>query len=151
MKVRSTLALVLTLSGSGMAIAATAQTAAAAAVDVPHPTLTDAQKQALKAIDEEAKKKAAPLALQLGEVAKKVYTNMLADPPDPELRTKLAGEMRETVWALLSIKGDSIWQSVAVLTPEQKRLLKAEMAKPGAPADLSEVIGHLFHLSDPSP
>ena len=69
---------------------------------------------------------------------------MLADKPDVDLRAKLDNEMKETTWELLSIKGQSIRDSVAVLTPEQKLLVRTEMAKPGAPADLMEVFGKTF-------
>jgi hypothetical protein len=37
---------------------------------------------------------------------------------------------------------------VGVLTPEQKRLVKSEMRKPGAPGDLGEVIARTFNLDD---
>lgn len=45
---------------------------------------------------------------------------------------------------LLTIKGQSIRDSVAVLTLEQKALLKSEMRKPEAPADLTELMDRLF-------
>jgi Spy/CpxP family protein refolding chaperone len=108
------------------------------------PSLTAAQKQALQAIDDEAKKKAAPVALRFAKIVKDIYENMLADQPDEDLRAKLANEMKESTWELLSIKGQAIRDSVAVLTPEQKQILRTEMAKPGAPSDLTEVIGKTF-------
>ena len=108
------------------------------------PALTEAQKQALQAIDDDAKKKAMPMALRLAAVVKEIYENMLADQPDEDLRARLANEMKEATWDLLSVKGQAIRDSVALLTPEQKQLVRTEMSKPEAPADLLEVLGKIF-------
>jgi LTXXQ motif family protein len=122
---------------------ASAQTGAVK-LDAAH-TLTEAQKTKLKNIREAAEKKAASAALRLAEIVKNIYNNMLAETPDEKLRLLLSGEMKEAAWTLLSIKGDSIRDMVAVLTPAQKELLKTEMRKPGAPADLSDIIEHTFN------
>lgn len=126
-----------------------------AQADAPHKedaahTLTEAQKQAIKRIQAESEKRAAPAALRLAEVVRRVYENMLADKPDEELRSRLSAEMKEAAWELLAIKGQSIRETVNVLTPEQKQLVRDEMRKPGAPADLSEVIAHTFRLDEKS-
>ena len=110
------------------------------------PPLSEAQVNALKAIKVESEKKAAPAALHFAGVMRQVYENMLADKPDAELRTKLDAEMKEGIWGLLLIKGQSMFDAVAVLTPEQKRILKAEMMKPGAPADMMELIEKTFKI-----
>ena len=115
--------------------------------DAAH-TLTEAQKEAIKRIHVESEKKAAPAALKLASIVSKIYENMLADKPDEELRARLSAEMKEAAWELLAIKGQAIREIVGVLTPEQKQLIKSEMRKPGAPADLSEVIAHTFKLAD---
>ena len=52
--------------------------------------------------------------------------------------------MDEIVVKLLAVKGQSIRDTVAVLTPAQKQLVREEMRKPGAPGDLSELIERLF-------
>lgn len=131
-------------AGTVSAGAAGEASKAGAAPAAAGPTLTETQKQALQAIDDGAKKKAAPIALRFARIVKDIYENMLADKPDVDLRAKLDNEMKETTWELLSIKGQSIRDSVALLTPEQKLLVRAEMAKPGAPADLMEVLGKTF-------
>ncbi|PYS75188.1 MAG: hypothetical protein DMF66_20140, partial [Acidobacteria bacterium] len=82
----------------------------------------------------------------LAAVVSKIYENMLADKPDEALRAKLSAEMKEAAWALLAIKGQAIRETVNVLTPAQKQLVKSEMRKPGAPADLGEVIARTFNL-----
>ncbi|MDT7687619.1 MAG: hypothetical protein QOE46_378 [Acidobacteriota bacterium] len=128
---------------------ATAQTSAGAGnkTDAVH-TLSESQKQAIKLIQVETEKRAAPAALKLAGIVSAIYDNMLADKPDEELRARLSAEMKESAWALLSIKGQSIRDIVNVLTREQKQLVKSEMLKPGASADLSEVIKHTFKLDD---
>jgi hypothetical protein len=73
---------------------------------------------------------------------------MLRDKPDEQLRARLSSEMKEATWKLLAIKGQAVRETVGVLTPEQKRLVKIEMRKPGAPGDLSEVIARTFKLDD---
>ena len=112
------------------------------------PPLSEEQKKSLKGIKVESEKKAAPIALRFAGIVRQVYENMLADKPDKKLRAKLDAEMKETGWELLMIKGQSMFDAVAVLTPEQKRILKAEMMKPGAPADMGELIEKTFKLAD---
>ena len=110
--------------------------------------LSDSQKQAIKRIHVESEKKAAPTALKLAGIVSKIYENMLADKPDEELRARLSAEMKVAAWELLTIKGEAIRETVNVLTPEQKQLVKSEMRKPGTPGDLSEVIAKTFKLDD---
>ncbi len=112
------------------------------------PTLSAAQQQAIKRIHVESARRAAPAALRLAGIVHRVYENMLADKPDERLRARLSAEMEQAAWALLSIKGQAIHATVNVLTPAQKQLIKRELHKPGAPADLAEVIAHTFKLAD---
>ena len=141
MKTGLTISLLFALASVAV-IAARAQTPSGAAA-AAHP-LTEAQVQAIKSIKAESEKKAAPLALQLAATAKQVYENMLSDKEDEALRLRLSKEMDETVVKLLAVKGQSIRDTVAVLSPAQKQLVREEMRKPGAPGDLSELIAKLF-------
>lgn len=102
------------------------------------------QIESLKNIKTKAAREAAPLAKQLAVTVKQVYDNMLADKPDEKRRKKLSKQMTDTTGKLLLIKGNSIRAMIAVLTPEQKELLKSEMKKPDAPADLSELFERVF-------
>jgi Spy/CpxP family protein refolding chaperone len=111
-------------------------------------TLSDSQKQAIKRIQAEAEKKAAPAAIRLAGIVRKIYENMLADKPNEKLRAALSAEMKEAAWTLLSIKGQVVRDTINVLTPAQKQLVKSEIQKAGAPADLSEVVAHTFGLAD---
>lgn len=120
---------------------------AEAAHDPAH-TLSEAQKQAIERIRVESERQAAPAAARLAGIVSKIYENMLAEKPDEALRAKLSAEMKEAVWALLEIKGQAIRETVNVLTPAQKQLVKVEMRQPGAPSDLSEIIARLFKPAD---
>ena len=114
--------------------------------DVPDTLrqLSPQQVVSLKSIKTNIEKEAAPLAKQLAVTVKQVYENMLADKPDEKRRKKLSKQMTATTGKLLLVKGNSIREMIGVLTPEQKELLKSEMKKPDAPADLSELFERIF-------
>lgn len=142
---------VFALSALACASAGTARAQAsqadANAADAAH-TLTDEQKQSIKRIQADAEKQAAPAAARLAGIVGQIYENMLADRPDERLRAELSAQMEKAAWALLSIKGQSIHDIVRVLTPAQRQIVRDEMKKPGAPADLSEVVAHAFKLDE---
>jgi hypothetical protein len=142
---------VLFLAALTFASAQTAQAQAnpdtTAQADAAH-TLTDTQKQAIKRIQTAAEKRAAPAALRLAGIMSKVYANMLADKPDARLRATLSARMEKATWALLAIKGQSVYETLRVLTPAQRQLVRSEMKKSGAPMDLSEVVAHTFKLDE---
>jgi len=112
------------------------------------PHLTPAQLQSIKSIRSETERKAAPLAIRLALTVKRVYENMLSDKEDEVLRQRLSRQMNDVATQLLAIKGQSIREIVKVLTPEQRSLIRSEMKKPGAPADLSELILHVFNVPE---
>jgi hypothetical protein len=111
-------------------------------------TLTDAQRQAIKTIQTDAERRAAPAVLRLNGIMSKVYANMLAERPDARLRATLSARMEKATWALFAIKGQSVYEILRVLTPAQRQLVRNEMKKPGAPSDLSEVVAHTFKLDE---
>ena len=104
------------------------------------PPLSDAQKTAIASLRSESEKKATLIAVQLAAVVQKIYDNNLADSPNEALRVSLDNEMKELVWQLLLTKGDTMWAAFRLLTPEQKRIVKAEIARPRAPGDLPDVM-----------
>jgi|ERR1043166_2246720 hypothetical protein len=110
--------------------------------------LSATQKEAIQRIRSASKRQAALPALRLARVVNKIYTNMLADHPNENLRIRLSNEMKEVTWQLLAIKGQAIRETVNVLTPDQKQLIRTEMRKPGAPADLGELIAKTFNFPD---
>ena len=111
-------------------------------------SLSDAQKAAIKRIHEESTKKAVPVGLRLAAVARKIYENILADRPNETLRKRLSVQLKKAATDLLDIKGQSLRDTVKVLTPAQKHLIRSEMRKPRASADLSEVIAKTFDLEN---
>jgi len=127
---------------------ALAQTPSSRAAQSSSTSLSEAQQQAIKRIKAASARKAALPALRLAGIVRKIYLNMLADKPDEKLRVRLSAELKETTWELLTIKGQAIRETVNVLTREQKQFIKDEMRKPGAPADLGELIDHTFKLDE---
>ncbi len=110
--------------------------------------LSEEQLKSIKAIRMKWAQVATPIALHLAKAARAVYENMLRDKEDPQLRATLSGEMHRAAAELLNIKGQSIREVVRVLTPEQRQLLKEEMKKPDAPADLMELADRTFNIAE---
>ncbi len=104
------------------------------------PALSDAQMTAIASLRGESEKKATLIAVQLAAVVQKIYDNNLADSPNETLRVSLDNEMKDLVWQLLQSKGDTMWAAYRLLTPEQKQIVKADIAKPRAPGDLPDVM-----------
>jgi hypothetical protein len=123
------------------------------AQETPNPNLlTETQKQALEkakqAMDNETKAKTVAIALKLTALAKSLDRNMLADQPDPETDKKLLNDLVQTVTdmvtGVLQTKIAADREVVKLLTPEQKKILLAEIDKADANPDLAELIGKLF-------
>jgi len=104
------------------------------------PSLNDAQKSAIRALQSESEQQTTQTATQLAGVVQKIYENNLSDTPDEQLRASLDGQMRELVWQMVAIKGNSMWTAFRMLTPEQKRVVRAEIAKPRPTGDLPDVL-----------
>lgn len=110
--------------------------------------LSETQLKAIKVIRVRAALRATPLALRLAMTAKRIYENLLSDKENASLRVRLDAEIHRIGGQLLTIKGNAIREEVLVLTPEQKKLIKTEMKKPDAPADLMEVIERTFNIPE---
>jgi NTP pyrophosphatase (non-canonical NTP hydrolase) len=118
----------------------------------PVTALSPAQRQEFQKIaqaaEKEAKVQAETLAQTLGEVARKIDRNLLSDQPDPELHRRLSDELADAVAGLvrtaIHMKLDTARDLVKVLTPEQRKLVLAELEKPGANPDLTELLGKVF-------
>jgi hypothetical protein len=111
---------------------------AAVARDVP--PLTEAQRTAIRGLQTDSGQKTTQLAVQLAAVVQKIYDNNLSDAPNEEVRVTLDNQMKDLVWQMLAVKGDSMWAAFRLLTPEQKAVVKAEIAKPRPPGDLPDVL-----------
>ena len=111
-------------------------------------SLSETQLQSIKSIESASAKKAAPLAIQLAATAKQIYENMLASKEDQRRRVRLSKQLYRITNELLAIKGQSMRDVIAVLTPAQKELLREEMRKPDHPADLMEAIKRVFKVGN---
>jgi hypothetical protein len=104
------------------------------------PALTDVQTSAIRALQSESGQKTTQLAVELAAVVQKIYDNNLADAPNEELRVTLDNQMKELVWQMLVVRGNSMWAAYRLLTPEQKGIVRTEIAKPRPPGDLPDVL-----------
>ena len=115
-------------------------------------TLTAAQQQALQqalqAAESAGQTEAAALAAKIAVVAKSFDRNILSDKPDAELDGKLSNQLvaavGEVVTAALHAKLNGVHEIVKVLTPEQKKILLAELDKPDTNPDLTELVGSVL-------
>ena len=105
--------------------------------DVP---LNDAQKSAIRALQGESEQRTAQAAAQLAGIVQKIYENNLADTPNEEIRVTLDNQMRDLVWQMVSIKGNAMWTAFRLLTPDQKRIVRTEIARPRPTGDLPDVL-----------
>ena len=112
-----------------------------------HP-LSEAQKEAIKSILAELKKRAGPLLLQLGHSVKEIHANMLAGKPDETLNQTLTKKIGDAMAELIALRIQSNQKIVNLLTPEQRQIVKSELAKREAPTDLFEIIGKAFNISE---
>jgi hypothetical protein len=120
--------------------AAAAQPVPAAPTAPDVPALNDAQKSAIRALQGESEQKTVQAAGQLAGIVQKIYENNLLDTPNEELRVTLDNQMRDLVWQMVSIKGNAMWTAFRLLTPEQKRIVRVEIAKPRPTGDLPDVL-----------
>ena len=137
-----------------IAVALTAVPIATAAFQSPvaaprvRPTLTEAQKQMLKSAETDLTSKIAPLAERVSRISRDLNRALLAEKADPEIKKKLADDLANAVSGLaaeaIRFRVAALGAIIDSLSPEQKSLLRAELDKPGADADLLNVIKKVF-------
>ncbi len=111
-------------------------------------TLTAEQKQVLQqkvqTMESSAKAEAEKQSAKIAEIAKNIDRNLLSGKPDDELDRKLsadfAAQVTNMVNAAIQAKLAASREIVKVLTPDQKAALLAELDKPGANPDITELI-----------
>ena len=112
------------------------------------PTLTEAQKQMLKSAETDLAGKMAPLAEKVSRAASDLNRALVAEKGDPDTQRKLADDLANAVSGLaaeaIRLRVSALRAIVDSLSPEQKSLLRAELDKPGADADLLNVIKKVF-------
>jgi hypothetical protein len=112
------------------------------------PTLTEAQKQMLNAAEPDLSSKMAPFAERVTRTAKDLNRALLADKADPDMQRKLADDLAKAVSGLaaeaIRLRVSALRAIVASLSPQQRSFLLAEIDKPGADADLLNVMKKVF-------
>lgn len=116
--------------------------------DAPKYPLSDEQRSAIRSIISKSKAEGAVLGLAGAQGAKEFDDNVLSESPSAESDRKAAKRLLDSLAGLAELRLETIREVVAVLTPEQKRLLREEMSKPGAPAALLEVLARVFKLPE---
>ena len=114
--------------------------------------LSAEQKQALQqkaqALETNTKAQTEKQSAKIAEIAKSIDRNLLSGKPDEELDRKLsadfAAEVANLVSGALQAKLTAVREMVKVLTADQRAVLLAELEKPGANPDLSELIAKVF-------
>jgi Spy/CpxP family protein refolding chaperone len=112
-----------------------------------HP-LSEAQRAAIKAILADVKTKVGPPLMQLAQSVKEIHANMLAEKPDETVKQALTKKIADALGELIAIRIQSNQKIVNLLTPEQKEIVKSELAKREAPTDLFEIIGKVFDIAE---
>ena len=123
-----------------LTVAASAQTATRVA------TLSPQQIEALKAVKIKTETASAPYTVKLSVTVKKIYDNMLSEHEDQRLRKKLARDLHLYTGKLLDIRGQAYRDTLAVLTPAQRQILREALKKPDAPQDIGELIEKTFSI-----
>lgn len=120
--------------------------AVAPKADAPAYPLSDEQKRAIQSILTKSKIVGAPLALLGAQGAKEFDENVLAETSDAAADERATKQLLDSLAGVAKLRLQTIKDVVALLTPEQKRLLRAEMSKPGTPTALLEVLARVFKL-----
>lgn len=109
--------------------------------------LSETQRESLKVIMAGAKKLVGPVVLELGQSVRKIHVNMLADRPDAIAFRRLDRKIARLTGELVSIRTEANQRMVRVLTPAQKQLIRAELAKHEL-SDISEALKRVFGLPE---
>jgi hypothetical protein len=111
------------------------------------PTLTEAQKHMLRSAEADLAGKMAPLAEKIGRIAKDLNGALLADKADAGVKKKLADDLANAVSGLaaeaIRLRVSALG-AISIRSRRSRSLLRAELDKPGADADLLNVIKKVF-------
>ena len=127
-----------------------AQEASAMKADSPTPSsateLSADQKAGIVEIIAEARENGAMVAKRLQSNAKKFDEVVLADTIDPVLEKRCVDGITAAIYDSAQFRLQAATQVVHQLTAEQRRYLKAEMAKPDSEKGILEAVPKVFHL-----
>jgi len=128
-----------------------AQEAAAAKADSATPSrateLSPEQKAGIIEIISEARENGEMVAKRLQSNAKKFDEVVLADTIDPALEKRCVDGITAAIYDSTQFRLQAATQVVHQLTAEQRRYLKAEMAKPDSEKGILEAVPKVFHLT----
>jgi hypothetical protein len=133
---------------SALARVKTADAAKAGVADAPKYPLSEEQKRAIHSIIAKSKAEGAVLGLAGAQGAKEFDENVLSESPSTEADAKATKKLLDSLAGLAELRLEAIREVVALLTPEQKRLLREEMSKPGTPTALLDVLKRVFKLPE---
>ena len=128
-----------------------AQEATATKAETPTPSsateLSPDQKAGIVEIISEARENAEMVAKRLQSNTKRFDEVMLADTIDPVLEKRCADGITAAIYDSTQFRLQAATQVVHQLTAEQRRYLKAEMAKPDSEKGILEAVPKVFHLT----
>jgi hypothetical protein len=110
--------------------------------------LTSAQISSMLSVLSTIKARVEPLGKQLLVLQAEVNDRMLADEPDEAAIKTCKGRIIKLVGRMVEMRMDDIRTMLKVLSPEQRRAVKAEASKPGGEKDLFNVIVKKFGLPE---
>jgi hypothetical protein len=126
----------------------TADAVKAGVADAPKYPLSEEQKRAIHSIIAKSKAEGAVLGLAGAAGAKEFDENVLSETPGTEADAKATKKLLDALAGVAELRLETIREVVALLTPEQKRLLREEMSKPGTPTALLDVLKRVFKLPE---
>jgi len=128
-----------------------AQEATATKSDSPTPSsateLSPDQKAGIVEIISEARENAEMVAKRLKSNAKKFDEVVLSDTIDPVLEKRCVDGITAAIYDSTQFRLQAATQVAHQLTAEQRRYLRAEMAKPGSEKGILEAVPKVFHLN----
>ena len=71
---------------------------------------------------------------------------LVSQPDHAKLSGDLADAVAQTVRSAMELRLRVVREIIKVLTPEQRKLVQAELEKPGANPDLAETVTKMFGL-----
>jgi hypothetical protein len=122
----------------------------ATATKAPTPSgaaeLSPDQKAGITEIISEAKENGEMVAKRLESNAKRFDEVVLADTIDPVLEKRCVDGVTAAIYDSTQFRLQAAMQVAHQLTAEQRRYLKAEMAKPDSERGILEAVPKIFHL-----
>lgn len=109
-------------------------------------TLSPDQKAGLIEIISEARENSARMAKRVESNERKFDEVMLADTIDPVLEKRCMDGITAAIYDSTQFRLQAATQVVHQLTAEQRRYLRAEMAKPDSEKDIMEAVPKVFNL-----